>query len=205
MSITSTFKNPDIPILQDPINLDKEVQNIQIELGSISWLHKSFGRAKINTKTDLNGKKETVPLVYNGGKEYYPCNPNDAFYSYAFCLKEGPRKYLDYQSLSTQLLCECNASWIFWANLERCAKVIESNGGVIVDKDSLFTEHLIKDTLAVFSNIPELKILSVIDENPEQVFSGIKISNTHRDLLLYPYQSWRIKMKITYFEDCLAD
>lgn len=186
------FKNPQILVVPNPQGLDAAIALVQNSMASLTWLQKIFGRAKIQPRKDVNGKKNYEPMVYQGGKDYYPVLPNDALQSYSFFRVVGSRNFQDVGNYQFTTWEQSTIEIIFWVNL----KAIDST------KDYLFTDELIEDVKSLLSKEPKLNIISVVDEDIREIYKGYTVKDEHRDLIMYPYQAFKFTCTLSYESTC---
>lgn len=191
MPTVHNLKNPDVPTLANPVDLDLAIQTLQIDLASkVSWLEKSFGRARAHSSTLIESRIE--PKIYQSNGEYYPVLPNDALRSYCFFRVPSDRRPEDYNANAYTLYEITRVDNIFWGNLQ----AIDHN------RDEIFTDELINDVRSVLNFSPNVTILRIWDEKPEDIFRGYSLEPTHRDLLLYPYFAFRVEFDLSYTINC---
>lgn len=191
---TENLKNPSVPTITDPFDLDAAIQRIQTRLSNeLSWLEKSFGRARAHPSTINDNTRRIEPKVYQANGEYYPVLPNDALSSYSFFYVNGDRRPEDYSPNAPTLYELTRTSLVVWGNL----RAIDQS------KDYIFTDELINDTRAVLNFSPDVTIIRLWDERPAEVFRGFTLDPNHRDLLMYPYFAFRFEFDLRYTITCL--
>ncbi len=188
--MSNNFKNPSAPATPNPKGLDAKINELQTALSGLSWLQKSFGRAKI-IPTKLGGKKLLQPMVYQGEKDYYPVLPNDALNSYSFFRVWGNRANPEQSKFANAPIDVVTLDLIFWVNLE----AIDNT------KDYIYTEDLITEVRDLLKT-QNVTVKTVSDEKTEDIFRGYTLNTDHRDLLMKPYQAWRIELEVSYSIDC---
>jgi len=114
-----SFKNPLVPLIVDPVNIDTPIQEMQQALAvGLPWLQKSFGRSWESVKKDTDGKIWTYPEVWQGpNDDLMNCMPNDNLKSQSFFRVEEPIQVTqyDFQGFSRM---NASVSIIFWFNLQ---------------------------------------------------------------------------------------
>ncbi len=186
MSLTE--KN--VPVTNDKalIGLDEALQTIAKKMEAISWLEKSWGRAK-NINGKLVNKATAEPMIYVSSKEYYSVMPNDSYKAYAFWGVTGPQIGRDQVNMPQfNLMLTNNVFCIVWVDLRKIDKT----------KDFIYTQELIKDVINILKKQSAFTLLQVIDERVEDIFKGYTLTPEHRDLLMYPYQAFRIEGVLNY-------
>jgi hypothetical protein len=193
---TETLKNPTIPTLPDPIGIDFAIQRLQQSIGTLEWLGKSFGRAWTIPRQVLN-EKVVEPMCYQGTKEYYPVLPNDALKSYSFWRVSGGRSAEEYRpNMNTggAFIFKDSVDLIVWVNLKR----------IDPTKNYIFKEELIRDVMVKLNRDPNVEVVRVYDDKADEIFKGYSLKPQHRDLLMYPFDAFRIEMFLSYQFVCNA-
>lgn len=191
---TETLKNPSVPTITNPIGIDAAIQRLQVFLGTLAWIEKSFGRAW-SIPVEVLGKKTVEPMVYQGTKEYYPVLPNDALKAYSFFRVIGSRNTEEYAAnLNTggAYIFNDPVDLIVWGDL----KAIDPS------KDYVFKEELIRDVMNKLNLDTNVQVVRVWDDKIEDVFRGYNLEGTNRGLLMYPYTAFRIEMNLKYQFKC---
>lgn len=183
------YNNPSVPVIPSPIGLDKAIAYLQGRIATLPWITKSFGRAR-DIPSNVGGKKVVEPMVYQGGGEYYSALPNDSLVAYSFFRVTGERKFNEYTAGGNEgsYLMTDPVDLIVWGNL----KAIDST------KDYVFTEELIKNVLDILSADPNVVVTGIVDEDVSDIFRGIPMNDTKRDLLMYPYMAFRVSLNLSY-------
>ena len=188
---TENLKNPSVIVQPNPVDLDLAIATIQQGLGSLAWLEKIFGRAKEVTRVMPDNSRKREPMVYQGGKEYYPVLPNDALKAYCF-FRSSSRGFDEFLPFAYSQYSRSDLDLIVWANLKK----------VDAAKDYIFTEELLNEVIGVLGKVPDLEVIGVFDDRPEDIFSGYNINPTHRELLMYPYQAFRVALNLRFKVAC---
>lgn len=177
-----------IPVNRNSLltGVDSSVEKLAASLASLPWLEKSWGRAK-----QANSKKE--PMIYLNAKEYYSVMPNDSYKSYSFWIVQSEQKALDNTTTMASIPMEAIVSCICWVDLRR----------INAAKDFIFVQDLIKDFVQIIQRNGSFTLLRIYDEKVEDIFKGFPLKEEHRDLLMFPYQSFRIEGRLSYdFKYC---
>lgn len=193
---TQTLKKPTVVAHPNPVDLEAVIETLRAALSSLTWLEKSFGRAKEVARTAPDGRGvERQPMAYTSGKEYYPVLPNDSLKAYSFFRVSGPRTIDNYAPNVPQHYASAPVDLIVWANLKKVDKT----------KDYIFTEELIRDVMTVLNLNPDVQeVVRVWDDRVEDIFRGYSLEPAHRDLLMYPYQAFRVEMNLRFRVQCLS-
>ena len=198
------IKEGNVPVDNDKalIGLDGELQSIAKLMEQIPWLTKSWGRAKnINTAhlglvTKISGAQyvdnttKQEPMIYISDKEYYSTYPNDAYNAFSFwgvmgqSIGRDQQNGINYSNSNFQT----PVFNIVWANLKAIDKT----------KDFIFTQELIRDVLKQLRRKSNFTLTQIYDERVEDIFKGYSLRPEHRDLLMYPYQAFRIEGSLNH-------
>jgi hypothetical protein len=194
-----SYKNPLVPLIDSPVNLDRPIQELQVALANgLPWLEKSFGRSWDGFKSTQGSlgtpKLVAFPQVWQGGADLLPVMPNDNLNSQSFFKVEDPIQVVEYVPDGWAMM-RAVVSLIFWANLKK----------IDPDKNYNFVEVLKGHaqrviTKAVLSTPASVKIVRTW-EKPADVFKGYDISTLNTELV-YPYAGFRFELEVNYQEDC---
>jgi hypothetical protein len=198
--MSNSFKNPLVPLLENPVNLERPIQALQVALAELSWLEKSFGRAwtAVKSSEGFLGMKRVLayPQVWQGpGKDLLEVLPNDNVKSQSFFKVEDPIETLEYVMDGFSIM-KAPVSLVVWFNLQRIDSTVTYN----------FTEQLKADvqrkiTTALLAETGSVEILKIW-EGAANVFKGYDISLLKDQELVYPFGGFRFELAITYQEDC---
>lgn len=183
-----SYSNPDIELIEEAKGIDSVIQSIQVDLSSLDWLEKSFGRAWV---FDDDGGK--VPKVYQGQGEYLNVLPNDFLRAQSFITASGPETVTEYKQFTMSSL-ERNLNIFFWVNLQE----IDPNTGYI------FTERLKNEVEKILKRNRWVKTINnYFDERADQVFEGFTLPE-NTQYLMYPYSGFRFEITVAYFyQNCI--
>lgn len=194
--MSNSFKNPLIPLIDNPVNIDRPIQELQIELSSMGWLEKSFGRAYNSYRIDENKKKISHPEVWQGlGKDLLNVMPNDNLKSQSFFRVHEPIRCMEFNPDGYSIMA-ATVSIIFWFNLKEVDDSIDYRYIEILKGRAQR-----KITNAIFSPQSDIKILRIWD-TAEQVFSGYDLSQHPAEQLTHPFGGFRFECDLSYIEDC---
>lgn len=205
--MSNSFKNPLVPLITTPVNIDRPIQEIQVELSSLGWLEKSFGRSWLAVKSTqgmFGSKKITYPHVWQGvdvdGKplDLHEVMPNDNIKSQSFFKVNDPIKLLEYVPDGDSMM-QANVDIIFWFNLKKIDPTID-----YPFVELLKGQVLRKLSTMLFSPDSSLKVLNIY-EGATNVFKGYDINDLKDQELIYPWGGFRFECEITYREDCPRD
>ena len=186
------LKNPTVPTIPTTVDLDEALKGLQTRLAGLTWLSKSFARAR-NMKSQLEGGANiTEPKVYQGGSEYYPVLPNDALTAFSFMRTWGERRISEESQWQKSGMVEVTLDIIFWANLREVDRT----------KDYIFTDELINESYHLINSYPGVKVTRIFDEDFKDIYRGYDLVKTHTEKLIYPYASWRFETEFTHIISC---
>jgi hypothetical protein len=205
------FKNPFVPLIENPVNIDRPIQEIQLAIASLGWLEKSFGRAWNAYKTTQQNtglsRMVTYPHVWQGVEElpggklkpldHLEVMPNDNLKSQSFFKVEDPIQVVEFpQNPDGSAIMRAVTSIIFWFDLRQIDPSIDYN----------YTELLKgqvqrKLTEMTFTPDSSLTILRIW-EGAQNVFRGYPINEVEYQYLVYPFGGFRFELELTYREEC---
>lgn len=202
----NSFKNPLVPLITSPVNIDRPIQEIQIALAGMGWLAKSFGRSWLaveSTKGIFANKKVYYPHVWQGfdddGKplDMFSVMPNDNLKSQCFFKVNDPTSLVEYVMDGDSIMRNV-VDIIFWFDLRKIDR----------DIDYPYVELLKGQVLKVLSTMSfmpdsSLKVLNIY-ETAQNVFKGYDITDLKDQDLIYPKGGFRFECEITFREDCPA-
>lgn len=183
------YSNPTVPLISNPINLDKEIQSIQSTLSLLPWLDKSFGRAR----TGKDDKGKTFPEVYKGNGDYHNVLINDHLKSQSFMRVRGDVSNRSYPVAKDRFSAAVSVPLdiIFWYDLKK----------IDPGKNYRFDEELKKDVVDLLKGMPQVKILKIY-EAYEDVFQGYSMEFMQPNMFRYPFGGFRFECELGYTEGC---
>lgn len=197
--MSNNFKNPLVPLIAEPVNIDRPIQEMQQALAGLGWLEKSFGRSfqSYETVTGPLGKKTNVyPEVWQGlGEDLLNVLPNDNLKSQSFFRVHEPQECIDYVADGYSMM-QAVVSIIFWFNLKEIDPSIDYRYIEILKAQA---QRVLTNML--FSPDSSIKILRIW-ETPEKVFEGYSMDNVRDQELVHPFGGFRFETELTYREDC---
>lgn len=195
--MSNSFKNPLTPLIAEPVNIDRPIQELQQALAELPWLEKSFGRSFVACKKDADGKNTIVyPQVWQGvGLDFLNVMPNDNLKSQSFFKVEDPIEFTEYVR-DGQSMMRANVSVIFWFQYLR----------INPDADHAFIELLKAQaqktiSTAILSSQSSVEIARIW-EGAENVFRGYTIDKMANQELIWPFGGFRFEMLIDFMENC---
>ena len=158
------YKTPSIPVVPNPVFIDKAIQEIQNLLGALNWLTYSFGRS-YNKVEFANGSRTKVPMVYKGNSEYLPVQFNDNLQAQSFFVVGSQEIEGDYDEHTTNFY-SVPTQIIVWANLK---KIDSAKGNTYYFAEELKQElrQVLRNSNLLYSDIGAPKI----DENIDSIFA----------------------------------
>ena len=145
-----TYKNPQIPLIAVPQGIDKPIQQIQEALGNgLSWLERSYGRARRGRQRRKNNREYFFPEVYEANGEYHPVEPNDNLSATSFFRLDGAEPIdPDYDpAVYNKFIARV---WnIFWFNLPLIDNTLDYQFDQVVKNEIL----LVYQTILVLQRI----------------------------------------------------
>ncbi len=194
--MSNSFKNPLIPLIVNPVNIDRAIQNVQVSLSEMGWLEKCFGRAYNSYKRDVVSRPSIYPEVWQGlGKDLLNVLPNDNLKSQSFFKVEEPIEVLEYNPNGFSLM-KATVSIIFWFNLKEIDDTADYR---FIELLKGRTQRLL--TAGDYAGTFSLEVKRVYD-TPEQVFRGYDINKIPAETLIQPYGGFRFETEFVYVEDC---
>lgn len=188
-----SYLNPNIPTIENATGLLAAIQHIQVALGALPWLSKSFGRAYLMPEKNTAKGSNTVPKVYAGAKEYYCVLPNDNLPAYSFMQVLGPETITDYDFVRPQNELTVSLAIVVFVNLKK----LDPN------TDHIFTDRLKNDVVKVLKREATAFTLEQIqDEKIRDIFEGYQSKDQDPALLMYPHAAMRFTGTLTYSEPC---
>ncbi len=188
----SNYKDATVPVIQNPINLDLQIELIRAKLATISWIEKPYGRAFIHAGTDDLGTTKREPKVYVGEREHASVMPNDNTTGMCFFYVTSPETPTDYNNVGKKQQKEVDCSIIFWWNYHKIDKT----------RNEVFIEQQKKDVEAVMYTCRGQEIINIIDDDSRAIWAEFDISELGDELLLYPCGAMRYNLKLSYITDC---
>lgn len=187
-----SYRNPTTPIITNPVLLDSAIQKIQIELGTISWLTKSFARAWLNNK-EVNGKSFEYPEVFQGaGLDYYNCLPNGMLQAFCFWYVDDDAKILEL-SKGVGIFEERNVKLIFFFNMD---KIDNTKGYNYTEKLKLDVYNILKANLSNGSNITNY------DDTIRKSFADFSLDYIKPEFYNKKYGAMIFDINLRYRNDC---
>jgi hypothetical protein len=193
----NSFKNPLVPLIDNPVNIDRPIQEMQQALAAgLPWLAKAFGRSWESSRKDPDGRIWIYPEVWQGaGEDLLNVMPNDNLKSQCFFRVEDPIEVIDYTPDNFNFM-KADVSIIFWFDL----RVIDP------DLDFRYTELLKGMTQRILTET-SLSASGTFQirrtwENADNVFRGYTIDKTRNQELIHPYAGFRFECDLFFYENC---
>lgn len=194
--------NIQIRIKENPVLLDKVIQDIQVTLKErLPWLNNAFGKAHKLVGYTADGHKFIYPAAYIGNSEYVSLLPNDNYGNFCWFDIYDPQEITQVVQSTPQF--SFSGAIIFWYNLN----------SIYADADVMYTEE-IKDeivraitTPGIIKQIGRIEI-NRIYEHFENIYKGYSyqgqegIQSVDKQFFMHPYAGIRIEFQITTRELC---
>jgi len=177
-----SYKQPDICIIDSPVGIEVPIQAIQLQLQSLDWLQKSFGRA-ITFNETYDNKTVKKPKILQSDGDYYNVLPNDNFVS---------------QSFISVISNETSLS-IFKGNSKMKTRDLRITFSGNIKEIGKTTEQLKIEIENELSKVYEVKkINSFVDEKAETVFDGYTIDDKNTQYSMFPFFCFRFDITVIY-------
>ena len=200
-----------IPIKQNPVLLDKVIQDIQSAMkGKLKWLDFAFGRAYKLVEHLSGGGKFIYPAAYTGNSEYISLLPNDNYGNFLWFDIYDAQQITQVVQSTPQFTF--SGAIVFWFNLNT----------IFADSDAMYTEEVKDEIIRVLTTPGLIKqtggrlAINKIYERYENIYKGYsleKIYNSHiysgeniqaidKLFFMHPYSGLRFEFTITTRELC---
>ena len=188
MAVARIYKQPNRPYLFDRI-----IQNLQDELGGLSWLDHIFGRAERLVKMK-NGARYYTPNVYRGKDDYIQLLPdNMELGNYCFFVLDDPQTISLPMGLQNRV--KTPFSLIVWVDMRQV-------GATYDDRNTeQLKEQLIKTIRRAWIKKGAVTLAKVY-EKAENVFQGFSLDEVDNQYLMAPYAGFRITGEMQIDEEC---
>ena len=188
MAVARIYKQPTRPYL-----FDKIIQNLQDELGGLSWLDHIFGRAERLVKMK-NGARYYTPNVYRGKDDYIQLLPdNMELGNYCFFILDDPQTISLPMGLQNRV--KTPFSLIVWIDMRQV-------GATYDDRNTEYLkEQLIKTIRRAWIKKGAVTLAKVY-EKAENVFQGFSLDEVDNQYLMAPYAGFRITGEMQIDEEC---
>lgn len=203
-------RNVQIRLKQNPVLLDKVLQDIQLTLKTqLLWLDMAFGRAYKLVEHRPDGDKFIYPAAYIGNSEYVSLLPNDNFGNFSWFDIYDPQ--IINRVVQSMPQFSFSGALIFWYNLNT----------IYSDADVLYTEEIKDEIIRVLTTpglikqIGRLEITNIY-ERFENIYKGYSLEKVYNNNLyngnsvqevdklffMHPYAGIRIEFELTTRELC---
>lgn len=188
MAVARIYKQPTRPYLFDRI-----IQNLQDELGGLSWLDHIFGRAERLVKIK-NGARYYTPNVYRGKDDYIQLLPDNVeLGNYCFFVLDDPQTISLPMGLQNRV--KTPFSIIVWVDMRQV-------GATYDDRNTEYLkEQLIKTIRRAWIKKGAVTLAKVY-EKAENVFQGFSLDEVDNQYLMAPYAGFRITGEMQIDEEC---
>lgn len=202
--------NLNIPIKQNPVLLDKVIQDIQQALKEkLKWLDYAFGRAYKLVEHQDNGGKFIYPAAYTGNSEYVSLLPNDNYGNFSWFDIYDAQEITQVVQSTPQFTF--SGAIIFWFNLNT----------IFADSDAMYTEEVKDEIVRVLTTPGLIKqtgrlTINKIYERFENIYSGYSLEKIYNSYVysgqniqamdklffMHPYSGLRFEFNLTTRELC---
>lgn len=202
--------NLNIPIKQNPVLLDKVIQDIQQALKEkLKWLDYAFGRAYKLVEHQDNGGKFIYPAAYTGNSEYISLLPNDNYGNFSWFDIYDAQEIIQVVQSTPQFTF--SGAIIFWFNLNT----------IFADSDAMYTEEVKDEIVRVLTTPGLIKqtgrlTINKIYERFENLYSGYSLEKIYNSYVysgqniqamdklffMHPYSGLRFEFNLTTRELC---
>ena len=202
--------NLNIPIKQNPVLLDKVIQDIQQALKEkLKWLDYAFGRAYKLVEHQDNGGKFIYPAAYTGNSEYISLLPNDNYGNFSWFDIYDAQEIIQVVQSTPQFTF--SGAIIFWFNLNT----------IFADSDAMYTEEVKDEIVRVLTTPGLIKqtgrlTINKIYERFENLYSGYSLEKIYNSnvysgqniqamdklFFMHPYSGLRFEFNLTTRELC---
>lgn len=202
--------NLNIPIKQNPVLLDKVIQDIQQALKEkLKWLDYAFGRAYKLVEHQDNGGKFIYPAAYTGNSEYISLLPNDNYGNFSWFDIYDAQEITQVVQSTPQFTF--SGAIIFWFNLNT----------IFADSDVMYTEEVKDEIVRVLTTPGLIKqtgrlTINKIYERFENLYSGYSLEKIYNSFVysgqniqamdklffMHPYSGLRFEFNLTTRELC---
>ena len=193
------YATPNVPLIDNPINLDAAIQRIQKSLAAtLPWLDYSFGRAETAERSvDGSARPHSYPEVYAGMGQYVSVEPNNHYGAHSFLVVTGPVKPKDYAALQYNLYTAA-VDIVFLFDLEKIKT--KSNYPYAYR----YIEELKRQVTEVLRRVPDVESITAIMDTPGEVFRGYTFNQLQQQTFKHPNGGFRVALEVVYMESCGA-
>lgn len=199
-----------IPIKNDPVLLDKILQDIQATLNEkLKWLDNAFGRAYKLVQHQDNGGKFIYPAAYIGNSDYISLLPDDNYGNFCWFDIYDSQKITQVVQSTPQFTF--SGAIVFWFNLD----------SIFSDNNAMYTEEIKDEIIRVLTTPGLIKQTGRIEINEiyerfENIYKGYSIEKIYNSyqysgqdiqsldkmFFMHPYSGLRFEFTITTRELC---
>lgn len=194
----TTYKDPIVPLLSDPVGIDLEIQLIQQTLSeNLPWLEYVFGRARQGVKKQTSEPNYLYPAVYTGKRNYQDASPNDNLTSQSFFILEPqPFRVTNGYDVGEYNKYTGRVSLVVWGNLSKVNSLISNPY-----PDEHFGHILLQDTLSALRKTRNFRVTTIM-EDERGIFDMFGIRSTNPKLFYHPYFCFKITGDVAFEDEC---
>ncbi len=202
--------NLNIPMKQNPVLLDKVIQDIQKALeAKLKWLDHAFGRAYKLVEHQDNGGKFIYPAAYTGNSEYISLLPNDNYGNFSWFDIYDAQEIIQVVQSTPQFTF--SGAIIFWFNLN----------SIFADSNAMYSEEVKDEIIQVLTTPGLIKqtgrlVINKIYERFENIYKGYSLEKIYNSYVysgqniqamdklffMHPYYGLRFEFNLTTRELC---
>lgn len=180
-------------VLDNPVGIDTIVKDIQSAMDGISWLEKSFNRAVLMSRVNLEEETEIFPKCFvSNSKDEINMVANDNWQSYSFMVATGSETPLNWVEFEDSVY-QRDLNLYVWVNLVAIDDTTDGN--------QLF-EELKQDVKVALRSITwedEYGIeLNGVEDDSLTVFNDFTIDVAEKQNLHYPYRAIKFELTAVY-------
>lgn len=203
-------RNVKIVIKENPVLLDKVIQDIQATLAEkLEWLKYAFGRAYKLVQHGTDGSKFIYPAAYVGNSEYVSLLPNDNFGNFCWFDIYDPQEITAVVQSLPQFTF--TGAIVFWLDLN----------SIFADSDAMYTEEIKNEIIQVLTGPGLIKeqgklTINKIYERFENIYRGYALEKIYnnwsykgegiqemdKQFFMHPYAGLRFEFTMLTRELC---
>ena len=188
-----SFDCLNIPTVPNPQGIDVIINNIQTQLGLISWMDYSFGKAYLK-KEDRSGTTYNIPKAWGGHNEFITLIPTDEVRAFSFVESFETETFNDYENRKFDYSSTTDISLVVFANLD----MIDNS------KNYIFTEELKKDVLNALTSVPSIAVTS-IEKGLDSSYSNWSYESIEPSFYSEKYAAFKVNINAVISSSCYQE
>lgn len=185
-----SFDCINIPTVSNPQGIDVIINNIQSQLGLISWMDYAFGKAYLKKEVN-NGDVFNVPKAWGGDNEYISLLPCDDVQAFSWVESFEVESFEEYESRRFDYISNTDISIGVFANLD----MIDNT------RSDIFTEVLKKDVLNALRNVNNIQITS-IEKGLDNTYSNWSYETVSPSFYSEKYAAFKVNLTAVLNGQC---